>query len=244
MNEITSLIITLKKLLKKQGITYRDLAKALGLSEASVKRMFSAKRFTLERLSQLCAILGFTLSELTQEAASNRQRISTLTIEQESLLVSDTKLLLTAVCTLNHWKLSEIIEAYEMTEAQCLQRLLILDRLQMIELLPENRIRLIIARDFEWLKEGPISDFFRTHGQSDFLNNTFVANDSMMFIHGMLTEASFDELQAELQKLRTKFGELHDQSLSTSLSSKKSASMLIGVRRNWEPSAFSKLRRN
>lgn len=243
MNEITSLINTIKKCLKKQGITYRDLAKALNLSEASVKRMFSAERLTLDRLSQISNLLGFTLSELTQEAAHDRQCIKTLTIEQESLLVSDMKLLLTAVCTLNHWKLAEIIETYQMTEAECLQKLLILDRLRILELLPENRIRLIIARDFTWLQDGPISEFFRIHGQPDFLSGSFVKDDSKIFIHGMLTDSAFSELQPEIDRLRTKFTELHEQGLGTSLKQKKSANLLLGIRRNWEPPAFLNLRR-
>ncbi|MEZ0231489.1 MAG: helix-turn-helix domain-containing protein [Methylophilaceae bacterium] len=243
MNEIAFLIGTIKRLLKKQGINYRDLARLLKLSEASVKRMFAAERMTLDRLSQISGILGFTLSELTQEAAANSEFIKTLTIEQETLLVSDTKLLLTAVCTLNHWKLAEIIEIYKLTEAECLQKLLILDRLRIIDLLPENRIRLIIDRDFAWLKNGPISEFFRIHGQPDFLNGSFVNDDSKMFIHGMLTDSAFIELQPEIDRLRTKFTELHNQSLSTGLKQKRSASLLLGIRRDWEPAAFLHFRR-
>jgi transcriptional regulator with XRE-family HTH domain len=243
MNEIASLIHTIKKLLKKQGITYRDLAKSLYLSEASVKRMFSAERLTLDRLSHISEILGFTLYELTQEAASDKPRIKTLTIEQETLLVSDMKLLLTAVCTLNHWRLAEIVEIYQMTEAECVQKLLVLDRLRILELLPENRIRLILARDFKWLQDGPISEFFRIHGQPDFMNGAFDNDDSKFFIHGMLTDSAFKELQPEIDRLRTKFTELHNQTLATGLSQKNSASLLIGIRRNWEPPAFQKLRR-
>lgn len=243
MNEIASLVGTIKILLKKQGITYRDLAKSLNLSEATVKRTFSAERMTLDRLGQICEVLGFTLSELTQEAAANRQNIKTLTIEQEALLVSDTKLLLTAVCTLNHWKLSEIIENYQLTEAECLQKLLILDRLRILELLPGNRIRLIIDRDFAWLHNGPISEFFRIHGQPDFLSGLFVNDDSKVFIHGMLTDAAFSELQPEIDRLKAKYSELHNQSLATSLNQRRSASLLIGIRRNWEPSTFKNLRR-
>lgn len=243
MNEITSIVGTIKKLLKKQGITYRDLAKSLNLSEASVKRTFSAERLTLDRLGQICEVLGFTLSELTQEAAANRQNIKTLTIEQEALLVSDIKLLLTAVCALNHWKLSEIIETYQLTEAECLQKLLILDRLRILELLPGNRIRLIIDRDFAWLSNGPISEFFRVHAQPDFLSGSFVNDDSKVFIHGMLTDVAFSELEPEIDRLKVKFTELHNQSLAANLSQKRSASLLIGIRRNWEPSNFKNLRR-
>ena len=68
MSEITQLIATLKRELKQQGKTYRGVAKALGLSEPSVKRLFATEQFTLERLVEICGLLGLTLAEPAQEA--------------------------------------------------------------------------------------------------------------------------------------------------------------------------------
>src|SRR5262249_26298627 len=70
MNEVEQLIATIKRQLKAQGLTYRDVAQALALSEASVKRLFASERLNLDRLAQIAALLGFTLAELTQEAAA------------------------------------------------------------------------------------------------------------------------------------------------------------------------------
>ena len=66
MNEIDQLVHTLKRRLKAQAMTYRDLAKALGLSEASVKRQFAARRFSLDRIVDIANLLGYTLAELAQ----------------------------------------------------------------------------------------------------------------------------------------------------------------------------------
>ena len=49
MSQTSSLIETLKKYLKARGITYRMLAEEMGLSEASVKRLFSKHGFSLQR---------------------------------------------------------------------------------------------------------------------------------------------------------------------------------------------------
>lgn len=244
MSEISSLIATTKRLLKSQGFAYRDVAKSLNLSEPSVKRMFASGRLSLDRLAQVSALLGFTVAELAQEAAADSQRIRTLTAEQEALLVSDMTLLLIAVCALNHWALADIVAAYRLTEAECLQRLLYLDRLRLIELLPGNRIRLIIARDFDWLPNGPIRNFFRAQGQDDFLNSAFSGQgESIAFVHGMFTESAFSQLQSELQRLRRRFAELHEESLNALPVQRHSASMLLATRRSWEPAAFAALRR-
>ena len=50
MNETRQLVNTLKRRLKIQGMTYRDLGQALHLSEASVKRLFASGRFSLDRI--------------------------------------------------------------------------------------------------------------------------------------------------------------------------------------------------
>jgi len=244
MSEISVLVSTAKKLLRARGLAYRDVAKALKVSEPSVKRMFALERFTLERLAQIAALLDLTVAELAQAAADNRPRIRTLSPEQEATLAADTKLLLVAVCALNHWEAADIVAAYRLSQAECIQKLLQLDRMRMIELLPGNRIRLMIARDFDWLPNGLIWRFFREQGQDDFLDSPFTATgESMAFVHGMFTEAAFAQLQPEMQRLRRRFSELHEESLSAPLAERSGASLLLATRRSWEPPAFARLRK-
>jgi transcriptional regulator with XRE-family HTH domain len=244
MSELGVLLNVVKRNLKSQGIVYRDLAIKLKLSEQSVKRMFSSQRMSLDRLMEMAKLLGCSLAELAQEAAAERERIKTLTLEQEKLLVSDIQLLLITVCVLNHLSMAEIVQTYRISEQECLQRLVQLDRLKLIELYPGNRIRLIISRDFDWLPHGPIKQFFRTQAQDDFLLGGFEKpGESMLFVHGIFSEAAFSQLHAEIQKLRKKFAELHDESVSTPLDKKYGASLLMASRRSWEPIAFLKLRK-
>ena len=83
MNETRQLINTLKRRLKIQGMTYRDLGQALHLSEASVKRLFASGRFSLDRIVDIAHLLGYTLAELAQEAAVAENRLHTLSAVQE-----------------------------------------------------------------------------------------------------------------------------------------------------------------
>ncbi|MEG2033637.1 MAG: helix-turn-helix transcriptional regulator, partial [Janthinobacterium sp.] len=53
MPQTHALIEALKRLLKARAVTYAELAQRIGVSEASVKRMFSQKQFTLQRLDQI-----------------------------------------------------------------------------------------------------------------------------------------------------------------------------------------------
>lgn len=124
-----------------QGKTYRDVAAALGLSEADVKRLLTSDTRGVDHLVESSNMLGFSLAELAQEASSSQARLRTLSAEQERELVSDTLLLLVAVCALNHWTLADMLAAYRLAEAEYLQKLLHLDRLHLIAPMPGDRIR-------------------------------------------------------------------------------------------------------
>lgn len=243
MNEARQLIQTIKRQLKIRGLSYGDVAVALHLSEASVKRLFANARFTVDRLAELSKLLGLTLAELVQEAASSEPQLKTLSVAQEDELVADRKLLLVAVCALNHWTLDEIVGSYRLSAAECLQRLLRLDRLRLIDLLPGNRVRPNVTRDFDWLQNGPIRQFFKAQGQGDFLDNDFIdARDSHVFVHGMLTPDAADQFQAELRRLRQKFSALHEASRSAPLAERHGFGLLLALR-EWEPLGFAALRR-
>jgi transcriptional regulator with XRE-family HTH domain len=242
MNEVHNLVAALKRELKTQGITYRGLAGKLGISEPSVKRMFASRRLTLDRLVDIAQILGLTLAELAQEAAEGGGRLHTLDEVQERELVSDDKLLLVAVCVLNHWSIADITHTYALSNAQVVGRLAKLDRLRLIQLLPGNRIRLNVARDFDWLPHGPIRAYFLRQGIDDFLGSAFARDDeTLAFSHAMLTDAAIAKMQAEIRKLRQRFDELHEESLVAPLAKRRGTGLLLAMR-EWELAAFTKLR--
>lgn len=243
MSEVSQLLTTIKRQLKLQAKTYRDVAVTLGLSEASVKRLLTSDTLGVDRLIEVANMLGFTLAELAQEAAQTQTRLRTLTAAQEKELVSDIKLLLVAACALNHWTVADILAVYRLTEAECVQRLLVLDRLQLIALMPGNRIRLNVARDFDWTPEGPINRYFRAQGLADFLDSRFERHDeTLAFAHGMLTESALAAMQTEMRRLRARFAELHDESLASPLAKRRGSGLLLGLR-EWEPAGFTALRR-
>lgn len=242
MNEVSQIIANIKRQLKAQGMTYRDVARALDLSEPSIKRLLASERLSLDRLAQISALLGFTVAELTQDAAASTPVLRTLSSDQEARLVSDRKLLLVAVCALNRWSASEIVTAYRITRAECIKRLLVLDRMGLIALLPNERIRLRIVRDFHWLPDGPIRAFFMQEGLRDFLASQFDGpNQTMEFAHAMLTDAAFEQLRLEMQRLRSRLALLHEESSSAPLAQRRGIGMVLAAR-EWEPTGFAELR--
>jgi transcriptional regulator with XRE-family HTH domain len=243
MKETINLLRTLRRLLKARGYTYIKVAAALQVSEPTVKRLFASGSLSLDRLGQLAALVDMTLLELASEAAAHEPPLSRLTRAQESELVAQDTLLLVAVCVLNHWSAADIVAAYRVSDAQCLQCLLKLDKLRLLDLLPGNRVRLNVTRDFDWLPDGPIHQFFQVQAQSDFIGSSFGgAGETLVFAHGMLTAAKAAEFQVHLRRLRQQFAELHQESLAVPLAQRRGTGLLLAMR-VWEPKGFEGLRR-
>ncbi|WP_347557801.1 helix-turn-helix transcriptional regulator [Robbsia sp. KACC 23696] len=243
MSEVSDLILAIKRQLKAHGMTYKDVAAAMQLSEPSVKRLFSNERLTVERVAQLADLLGMTLSELMLSAHVSAPELHGLAPADELRLVRHPRLLLVAVCVLNHWQPAQIVAVYQIDSSECDDALSQLQGMGLLTVLPGQRIRLRIARDFVWLPDGPIRRFFREEGLPDFLDHPFTAADEGMdFVHGMLTDAARQELQTVIQRVRQRFATLHEASATAPLEEKTGMALLL-ARRTWEPPVFRALRR-
>jgi transcriptional regulator with XRE-family HTH domain len=243
MAQTKLLIDALKKELKRQGKTYSDVADVLGLSEASVKRLFSEHSFSLERLDCICDWLGLEISDLVETMQQSIRLTSRLSRKQESELVSDTKLLLMAHSLINRWTFPEIIEAYSISETEGIRLLAKLDRMKIIQLLPGNRVKMMIAKDFEWIRNGPIQRFFETRVQTEFLDSTFTGpGECRLFLSGMLTRDSNSEMMRRLKRLAHGFNELSVDDESFPMDERFGTSLLITMR-PWGVKVFESLRR-
>jgi len=243
MAQTTAIVKALKDVLKARGMTYAKLAKGLGISEASVKRVFASRTFTLNRLDEVCGLLGIDITDLTQMVRAESESPVQLTWEQEKQLVLDPKLLLAAVHALNHWSLNDIVDNYRFTKAECVQLLTRLDKLGIIDLMPNNRIRVRVARNFAWLPDGPIQQYFRAQIQADFFRSRFDGSGEWMaFVSGMLSHTSNAALQSRLRQVASEFSDLHQQELQLPLGQRFGTSLLIALR-PWSPESFKKLAR-
>ncbi len=243
MAQIAALIDVLKQALKSHRLTYAEVARKLDMSEANVKRMFASKRFTLERLEEVCKLMRMELSDLFQLYEESRQRITQLSLEQEEELVRDTKLLLVAVSVRNRLGFDDIIAHYQITKSECIRALAKLDRLKIIDLLPDNRIKLRIDEGFRWLPNGPIERFFEKQIQSQFLKSGFNAElERRLFLFGLLGDASVQLVIDKMQALAKEFTELHRRDARLPLDKRHNIGFMLALR-PWELEVFRPLRR-
>jgi AraC-like DNA-binding protein len=244
MSQTHQLISTLKHLLKAKNVTYAQVAQHLGLSEASVKRQFARQSLSLRTLESICSLICMELDELVLAASQAQVKLSQLTEAQEQFIVEDPRRVLVAVCVLKHWTLDQIVSSYSLTEPECVGYLLELDRLGMIRLMPENRVKLIIARGFSWLPGGPIHQFFRSNVQADFLGSAFQGSDELIrFQQATLSETENIRFQQRIYRLLQEFTDLHQEAFNSPDNSERFAMGLLIAMRPWGPEVFDVLRR-
>ncbi len=233
------LIDTLKRSLKANGKTYADVAQALDLSEASVKRLLSTNQLSLERLDAICQLMGMEITDLVKQMEENSGRIEQLTVDQEREIAGDLTLLLVAVCVLNRWTLEQILSVHKLDEHLCIQKLARLDKLQIIDLLPKNRIKLKVAANFNWIENGPIQQFFQQRIAAEYFNSRFQKEDeSLIVLNGMLSKSSNQAFQRRMQRLAREFEEFNREDVAREFDDRHGATVIIAIR-GWRYGLFS-----
>ncbi|WDT85533.1 helix-turn-helix domain-containing protein [Alteromonas sp. 009811495] len=244
MSQINLIYDTLKQCLREQRITYKQLAQTLNVSEASVKRNFSLQAFTLEKLEQICECLHLSLSELFQLSQKQQEKISQLSEEQELKLLANPKLLLAAVCVRDGWRFDEIISHYNIEKVEGIKLMTTLDKLKLIELLPNNRYKLLIAQDFRWIPGGPLAKFMENEVMVKFMAPK--KNEPWMFrsyLRGRYSPSSVAIIQRRLEQLRQEAAKLSSEDNALPIEERQHIGLLMAMR-PWEPSLFENMRRS
>jgi len=242
MSQTTQLISTLKKCLKAKGMTYRQVARALGLSEASVKRLFSEQTFSLKRLEEICNLLDLNFYDLAKLSANSEGDPTLLTLEQEIALSENPKLLVYAYLLVNGRDPAGIVQDYNISEAESLQYLLELDRLKIIELYPDNRVRLLTEKNVAWRKDGPMAKTYENRARKEFMDATFDQLDERLgFITGKLSEGSRSVMLKKIDRLLKEYFELTEIDKALPQERSKNTGLLIAFR-PWVFSLFDEYR--
>ncbi|GEM_PF-6705352 len=77
---------TIKDLLKKHNMKYKDFGKLIGLSEGSVKQLMTRGQFTLDRVEIIAQRFGLTLVEFLNIAYEKKKSPTRISVSDEALL--------------------------------------------------------------------------------------------------------------------------------------------------------------
>jgi transcriptional regulator with XRE-family HTH domain len=243
MSLAVHLVDALKASLKRRGRTYAEVAVALGVSEATVKRDLSKRTLGLDRFAQICEAVGVTLEELTEQIEARAELTEALTYEQEQTIVGDPKLWLVSLCVLNHWTFDEIHERYDIAKPELTRHLLTLDGMNVLELHSENRIRLRLARNFRWLPDGPFIKTFREKLAKEFFEGVFDdQHEQFRLVAASLSQSSKQLVLARMRQLAEEVATMHVKDQRVPRKDKSNVTCVVALR-DWEPHVFRALQR-
>ena len=137
--EITT---ALKLAFKAQGVTYRDVADRIGVSEQTIKRLFKDKDCSLSRLSEVCNAINISLYDLLEVAREYSEPMARLSNEQESYLASHPSHFYFLFFLTSGYDLDTIQQHYQLTDIVLFRYLRDLDCQGLIELSVNNQFRL------------------------------------------------------------------------------------------------------
>jgi transcriptional regulator with XRE-family HTH domain len=242
MSDSKTLVSNLKARLRADGVSYRELATRLGLSEPTIKRDLSRGGFSLQRLDRICAELNLSLEDLLQPKRGT-DLLTEFSAEQETALAANPKLLLVTYLIVNDWKFGEIVAAFQIGDSELIDIALKLEKLRIAEFKKPNRLRKLTARNFSWRKDGPVHAFFLQRVAPEFFNARFDApSDEFRFIGGTLSAESRRQFKAAIERLAAEFEQLAHNDARLPLAERDGCSAVLALR-SWEFSGFTRLRR-
>jgi hypothetical protein len=241
MTTRTLIVAELKRALREQGYTYATVAKHLQLSVASVKRLFSTGDFTLQRVDQICDLLGLELPVILDRAQDYRAPTNQLSLSQEKEIISDPGLFLIAWLTLSRTSFEDIVKTYKFSAAEVQRYLIKLDRLKVLELQPDNRVRLLVSRRFSWRRGGPVQRYIDQKLLKEFFADHFAGEREEFFFHGdVISEQGLAKLKRALQQAVRECMEITERDRG---SPDQFGIAFVVALRPWEYSGFVELRR-
>lgn len=207
LTEYQVVIGNLKRLFKEQKVSYKNLADQVKLSESGIKKIFSAKDGSFQRLHQFCQVAGVSIYEMLQDSKSVDVTFSK---KQQDEFLEDFNLFRV------YWML-----VYERASAESVQqklnlnykeyfhRLRKLDNLKLLKLLPNDRLHLPSIKAVRWVGQGDFVTKLYKSWAKEFFESVAKPNsrpdECFILRYLLMTQNTYKEFRLALANLEEEF---------------------------------------
>lgn len=201
-------MVAVKAALKRQKITYSELARRLKISESGLKKILSGKDGSFQRLAQICEELGLSMADLL--AGEDRTQEITFSPAQQEYLAGNTAALrLYWALVYERRPLPEAEKLAGLNGKEVFSALRKLDQLELLELLPENRLRIPAVRPVRWVGDGPLIRKLHREWSAGFVKSMArpvpAAGEHFISRYFRASRRTVEELQSALRDLEAEF---------------------------------------
>ncbi len=210
MQEIAHFEITnaLKQAFKARGVTYKDVAERIGVSEQTIKRLFREKDCSLSRLNELCDAIDISVYDLMEISRHHVEPATKLTNQQEEFLRDNPSHFSFLFFLTANYDLETIKSRYQLNDVAIFRYLRDLDKQGFIELSANNQFRLNIEGRILMKLAGPLGEVVRqrNHAFLEYVcDHDGESGTTFSSSFRLMSADTINALQAEFSELDKKY---------------------------------------
>jgi transcriptional regulator with XRE-family HTH domain len=213
------LIDTLKFLLKKEGLTYKDVGDKLKLSEISIKRIFSKYDCSLSKIVAICNILNTSLLDVSELAIKNSKNQNYFLSEKQEVYFSKKPFHFYFFRELYRGRSIENLEKeLKLNTEKIFFILRKLESIELLEVYPKNKIKFIISGQLRFNLNGVLFNKLVKVQNQQFLESVYKnVNQNKCCMQSselQLSKTSLSSMVQDINLLGKKYREkaFHEQS--------------------------------
>ncbi len=208
--EFDSLKRLLKELLRKQKISYKELAKKLAMSESGVKKLLSGSDCSYSRLNQVAEVLGVGLLDLLEELQnSSLVDLEITQVQQEAFDKNATLFSLFYKLSVERSSVEEAEAQLKLGGRETFSLLRKLDELSLVRLMPQNKVKVFPLKMVRSFGKGAfLSKTYRHWGHSmvkDLADPEFQKSGQFLVRSLKMKEETYQEFLQRLIELDSEF---------------------------------------
>jgi len=239
------LIQSLKLALKERGITYKILAEKLKMGHSSVRRIFSTHNMGLDKLEEICHVLNLSFHDLAKMSLEQLVDHPVLNTTQELALAGDPKLFCFFYLITIGRTPAYITDHYDFDGEEKNSYLLKLNKLRLIDLFPNEKVRPLFSSDVKWSPGGPLEKRYKKEGHQEFWSSNFDGKfEALNSLFVKLSPASIEILSKKIQKLVLEIESLSANDKALEKNDQFEDMFFIFSYRPWAFSAITSYRRS
>ncbi len=216
MQSSETIIESLKSHLKMRGLSYQDVAEVWGVAHSSVKRIMSSKEISLLRIEMACQLMDLAPADFYRQIPFEKTAdLFYLSKEQELKLSKDPEALHYFLLLQHGEGAGEISKKYSITQEKSIRIQAQLERMGLIEVHPQDRIKRNHIGRLRFRKDGPIGRHLEKVAKTQFLETEFQKDDEYF------TFLNLYLIPGDPQKLKVRFIDIFKKLVSESDENRK-----------------------
>lgn len=206
--EYSHIMTQLKRILRKQGATYATLAKSLDVPESTIKKWFTSKDGSFERISRISEALGVSIANVVKALEEESVKTFSFTTAQQQYFLKD-PLAFKIMWLLIYQRQTpqEIQKKFELTEKEMQKILLRLDKLNLIIVGAKDVLKLPRMRPIRWQFSGAFMEKIQDQWIKDLLQDALLNVDSSRSVlqFYQLTDEALEDFHKDVRALEERY---------------------------------------